>query len=108
MQRTARRQARTQADLGRGRKRLRLVVLASVTLVGLLLVLFLGRFFEIQHLRHETLTLHQETVLALDRQSQLRDRLAQADDPVIVEDLAREWFGWVRPGEEKIIFIGED
>lgn len=90
------------------RSRLPLLAGAAVALVGLLLALFLSRFFEIQHLRHESLTLRQETVLALDRQDRLRDRLALADDPVIIEDLAREWFGWVRPGEEKIIFIGED
>ena len=90
------------------RSRLPLLAGVAVGLVGLLLALFLSRFFEIQHLRHEILTLHQETVLALDRQDRLRDRLALADDPVIIEDLAREWFGWVRPGEEKIIFIGED
>ena len=90
------------------RSRLPLLAGAAVALVGLLLALFLGRFFEIQHLRHELLALQQETVLALDRQERFRDRLAQADDPVAVEDLAREWFGWVKPGEEKIIFIGED
>ena len=105
MRRTTRRQTKTQG----GAQRIRLPLLVgAAALVGLLLTLFLGRFFEIQQLRHELLTLHQETVLALDRQDRFRDRLAQADDPVAIEDLAREWFGWVMPGEEKIIFIGED
>jgi cell division protein FtsB len=91
-----------------GEGRLRLLVWLVVFALGLLAWLYLSRYSEIQRLRHDLSILAQKETRALITQQQLRAELEKKDDPKRIEDLAREWLGLVKPGEEKVIFIEEE
>jgi len=79
-----------------------------LAIVGLLASLFVGRFFDMRRLRGELSDLVQQEREALVAQEQLRAQLALKDDPETIETKARELFGLVKPGEEKVIFVEGD
>ncbi len=98
--------APTKAERPRWRKRT--VLIAVLLTVGLLSFLYIDRFLEIRRLHAEIASITQEERTALAVQQELRDKLAQADDPATIEYLARKELGLVKPGEEKVIFIKEN
>jgi len=88
--------------------RLRVVVVAVFAVAGLIISLFLGRFFEVRKLQGELSILLSQEREALATQEQLRAQLAFKDDPETIEQRARELLGLVKPGEEKVIFVEGD
>ena len=88
--------------------RFRVVFVAALAVVGVLVSLFLGRFFEMRKLQGELAILLSREREALVAQGQLRARLALKDDPETIEQRARELLGLVKPGEEKVIFVEGD
>jgi len=76
-------------------------------IVLLISALFVGRSFEIRRLHHDLVQLQTSLQAARADTDGLRARLALRDDPKTIEDLARERLSLVKPGEEKIIFVGE-
>jgi len=74
---------------------------------SLLALFFVGRSFEIRRLRRDLADLRISLRGAEEEGETLRARLALRDDPKTIEDLARERLGLVKPGEEKVIFVGE-
>jgi len=85
-----------------------LIVYPLVFLLVLLLsALFVGRSLTIHRLRHELADLRTSLKVAQEEGETLRARLALRDDRRTIEELARERLGLVKPGEEKIIFVGE-
>jgi len=85
-----------------------LYLVASVALTGLIASLFILHAVEIHTLRRELRDLQAAQQAARIEQEVLRERLAQKDDPGAIEEEARARLGWVMPGEEKVIFIGEE
>ena len=102
--------SRSHSPTGRNLRRARIGVgcIALVAIAGLLVSLYLGRFFEIHRLRQEAVTLLEQERAALASQEALRDQLALKDDPETLEEKARELLGLVKPNEEKVIFIKGD
>ncbi len=88
----------------RWRPRHVLFVIVFVAL-GLLTSIYITRALQIGHLQHQIGTLLEQEKTALDRQTALRARLAQKDDPAAIEQVAHEKLGLVMPGEEKVIFV---
>jgi cell division protein FtsB len=83
--------------------------LAVFSVLGCLVVsLLILQALEIRSLRRGLQDLQAAQHEALIEQAALRERLAEKDDPEAVEEEARERLGWVLPGEEKVIFIGEE
>lgn len=78
-----------------------LIVLGGCLLVSLYLV----RLATIHDLRQEIARVSQEERRALVAQDERRDRLDEKDNAEVIEHLARELLGLVKPGEEKVIFI---
>ena len=73
----------------------------------LVLAIFVERSLDVRRLRHDLLELQISLQAARADTDGLRARLALRDDPKTIEDLARERLALVRPGEEKVIFVGE-
>ena len=67
--------------------------------------LFVVQALEIRSLRRDLAVLHAAEQAAIAEQAALRERLAEADDLAAVEEEARARLGWVRPGEEKVVFV---
>ncbi len=88
-----------------GQRRVRIILVGVLLLVGFLSFLYISRFLEIRHLRAQITDIARQEQAALVVQSQLRDRLAHANDAQTIEYLARKELGLVKPGEEKVIFI---
>jgi cell division protein FtsB len=83
--------------------------LVAFSVLGCLVVsLFILQALEIRSLRRGLQDLHAAQQQALVEQAALRERLAATDDPDAIETEARDRLGWVLPGEEKVIFIGEE
>lgn len=85
-----------------------LAAIALSMLAGLVLSLFIVQALEIRALRRDFQDLRDAQELATIEQTALRERLAERDDSAAIETAARERLGWVRPGEEKVIFIGKE
>jgi len=93
---------------GAGRKR-RVAIAGSVALALLLLfALFITRWVRIRGLQSELLVIRDAQRTARFEQEALRARLALQDAPDAIETEARRRLGLVRPGEEKVIFVGEE
>ena len=88
--------------------RFRVWCLLLVAVLGLLVSLFLGRFFEIRRLHNELITLREQERVALVAREELWARLSLKDDPEAIEQKARESLGLVKPNEQKVIFIEGD
>ncbi|MGD9675549.1 MAG: septum formation initiator family protein [Candidatus Bipolaricaulia bacterium] len=73
----------------------------------LLLAVFLSRTLGVVHLRRDLLRLGEATVAATVEQKRLRAELASASSAKAMEDQAREKLGLSKPGEEKVIVVGE-
>ena len=76
--------------------------------VCLTIALFITRGVEIRHLRRELYEIRRAQESALVEQTDLRERLSEKDDPTAIEEQARKRLGLVKPGEEKVIFDGEE
>jgi cell division protein FtsB len=85
-----------------------LYLVAFSALGCLVLSLFILQALEIRSLRRGLQDLHAAQQQALIEQAALRERLAEKDDPVAIEEEARARLGWVLRDEEKVIFIGEE
>jgi cell division protein FtsB len=83
------------------------IPLAAIICSALLLTLFVGRELRIAEKRRHLAELASAQAVASEEQTDLRERLAAADDPSIIEDVARDRLGLVMPGEEKVIFVQE-
>ncbi|MDD5219381.1 MAG: septum formation initiator family protein [Candidatus Bipolaricaulis sp.] len=75
--------------------------------VCLLLAVFLTRTLGIVHLRRDLARLGEATEAATAEQKRLRTELASSSSAQAMEDQAREKLGLIKPGEEKVIFVGE-
>jgi len=83
------------------------LLLGCVVVLAALISLFMIRGISILTLRQQlqsSLLAHDEAMI--DRQ-ELERRLALKDNLVTIEDAAREQLGWVMPGEERVIFVGQ-
>lgn len=107
-----RRGGRTRSAVGLSRRRDRTgrsrrlwVLLCCATVLGGLIFLFTVRGIRIRDLRHQLQSslLGYEEVL-IERQD-LESQLALKDDLASIENAARERLGWVKPGEERVIFV---
>jgi cell division protein FtsB len=78
-----------------------------VAVVVLVVGTFLSRGLGILHLRHDLVRLDQATRDATAEQKQLRAELASSSSAKVIEDQARQKLGLIKPGEEKVIFVGE-
>ena len=93
---------RTQGRVSRGL----LLVLCSGTLIaGLLVVMFSLRAGQIGRLRGGIERMRIDLQAALQVHTQLESELARQNDLDAIETAARELFGWVLPGEIKVIFV---
>ena len=79
----------------------------AVAVVSLVLGTFLGRGLGILQLRHDLARLDRATQEATAEQKRLRAELASSSSAKVLEDQAREKLGLIKPGEEKVIFVGE-
>ena len=99
-------------DRRRGESRVRLsprlwLALALLVVSALIVTLFVSRQLEIARRERRLDQLELAQIEASQTQLELRDRLASADDPVAIEQAARERLGLVMPGEIKVIFVEE-
>ena len=99
-------------DRRRGESRVRLsprlwLALALLVVSALIVTLFVSRQLEIARRERRLDQLELAQIEASQAQLELRDRLASADDPVAIEQAARERLGLVMPGEIKVIFVEE-
>ena len=99
-------------DRRRGENRVHLsprfwLTLSLLVACALIVALFVSRQVEIARRQHRLDQLELAQVQASEEQKELRDRLASADDPAAIEQVARERLGLVMPGEVKVIFIEE-
>jgi len=99
-------------DRRRGESRVRLsprlwVALSLLAIGALIVTLFVSRQIEIARRERRLDHLELAQIEASRSQTELRDRLASADDPAAIEQVARERLGLVMPGEIKVIFVEE-
>jgi cell division protein FtsB len=85
-----------------------LYIIAFSALGCLILSMFILQALEIRSLRRNLQDLNDAQQRALVEQAALRERLAEQDDLEAIEEEVRERLGWVKRGEEKVIFIGEE
>ncbi len=82
-----------------------LLLIGSVLIVGGLISLFTVRGFRILGLRQQLAS----SLLAYDRAMEerlvLENHLSLQDDLAAIEDAVRDRLGWVKPGEERVIFV---
>jgi len=76
--------------------------------ICLLAAVFILRGLEVSRLRGDLDEIRLAETQVLAERQDLEDRLAQKDDPEAIEDEARRRLGLVLPGEEKVVFEGED
>ncbi len=79
-------------------------VLAGILLVGLLLVAALP-VRTLLHQRDATATAESELAELRERNAELDQRARRLRDPREIEQLAREEYGLVRPGEEQYVVL---
>lgn len=103
--RRRRRPTRRAAAAPRWINRTTAALVALGVIGALALSLFVVQALEIRSLRRDLAELHAAEQAATVEQGALRERLAEADDLDAVEEEARERLGWVRPGEEKVVFV---
>ena len=108
------RHARFVGDAGQRSKRaqqsnsrIRWLLLCCAIVLGTLVFLFTTRALRIRGLRHQLASSQVGLEQALIDREDLEARLAEQDDLAAIEEAAREQLGWVRPGEERIIFVYE-
>lgn len=93
-------------DRARRRSHLWLLIVCLI-MFGALISLFTVRGVRISALRRQyqsSLLSHAEAMAA---RQDLEAQLALQDDLTAIEDAAREKLGWVMPGEERVLFVGE-
>jgi len=102
--------ARTAVGISRRRDRdrrdmYRWFLIAGVAILGGLVSLYTVRGFQISNLRQQL----QASALAYDQaiieRQDLQNQLELTDDLTAIEEAVRERLGWVRLGEERVIFI---
>jgi len=89
---------------GSRRRRVGILILALAS-ASLLLTLFIGRSLAIRRLEHEVSTLKTDCSVASADQATLLEALSHADDPSVIEEIARSELGLIYPGEEKVYFL---
>ena len=93
---------RTQARVSRG---LLLLLCGGTLVAGLLIVMFSLRAVQIGNLRDDLDRMDIDLQAAVLARAELETQLASQDDLDAIETAARELFGWVMPGEIKVIFV---
>jgi len=93
---------RTQARVSRG---LLLLLCGGTLVAGLLIVMFSLRAAQIGNLRDDLHRMDIDLQAAVRARAELETQLASQDDLDAIETAARDLFGWVMPGEIKVIFV---
>jgi len=93
---------RTQARVSRG---LLLLLCGGTLVAGLLIVMFSLRAAQIGNLRDDLHRMDIDLQAAVLARAELETQLASQDDLDAIETAARDLFGWVMPGEIKVIFV---
>lgn len=83
------------------------LLLMCVILLGALISLFTVRGLRITDLRRQLSSAIVGRSEALVVRADLESQLARQDDLDAIEDAAREKLGWVRPGEERVLFVDQ-
>jgi hypothetical protein len=96
---TARRSRRTQST------RTRWLVFGCVLMLGALISLFSLRGARILDLRQHIRTSLADYDTAMVEHEDLQAQLARKDNLTAIEDAARRLLGWVKPGEERVVFV---
>lgn len=93
---------RTQGRVSRG---LLLLLCGGTLVAGLLIVMFSLRAVQIGRLRSEIERMGFDLQAAMLARTGLEEQLGSQNDLDAIETAARELFGWVLPGEIKVIFV---
>ncbi len=83
----------------------KIAVMAGVLVVGGLGWLYGSTLTELLSLRGDVAKLRERESTLMDERAELRDKLESADEPEVVEEMARRILGWGYEDEELVIIL---